>query len=168
MCGCCCDFRRGVIIINTIVAISEALVIVLCATGAWTVYFDTSTQELEEYMKPYIIGEIAMSIVSIMLTSLAIFGAIRFSIKMVLPNFIWLLLGFVISLVMIIYSCAKWEDKDYGYYDYTCTINFPAILISAGWVAFWCYPHIGFIQEVRKGIMTEETYPREKYSCCCV
>jgi uncharacterized membrane protein HdeD (DUF308 family) len=31
----------------------------------------------------------------------------------------------------------------------------------------WVYPSIAFIIEVRKGIMTRETYPREEYSCCC-
>jgi hypothetical protein len=32
----------------------------------------------------------------------------------------------------------------------------------------WIYPHVGLIIEIKKGIMTPETYPREEYSCCCV
>jgi hypothetical protein len=34
--------------------------------------------------------------------------------------------------------------------------------------ALFAYPHIVFIQEMRKGIMTEENYPKEEHSCCCV
>ena len=42
------------------------------------------------------------------------------------------------------------------------------IVISAGITAGFLYPHIGFIMEVKKGIMTRDTYPREEFSCCCV
>jgi hypothetical protein len=34
--------------------------------------------------------------------------------------------------------------------------------------ALFAYPHIVFIQEMRNGIMTEENYPKEEYSICCV
>merc|ERR1712224_807 len=34
-------------------------------------------------------------------------------------------------------------------------------------VALWIYPLVGLIKEINAGIMTEETYPREAYSCCC-
>lgn len=30
------------------------------------------------------------------------------------------------------------------------------------------YPHVVFIQEIRKGIMNEANYPNEQQSCCCV
>lgn len=33
---------------------------------------------------------------------------------------------------------------------------------------FFLYPHVFFIQEMRKGIMTESNYLNEKQSCCCV
>ena len=42
------------------------------------------------------------------------------------------------------------------------------IMISTVCTALFLYPHIGFIMEVKKGIMTRETYPREEFSCCCV
>jgi len=29
------------------------------------------------------------------------------------------------------------------------------------------YPVVGLISEIKSGIMSEETYPREAYSCCC-
>jgi hypothetical protein len=32
----------------------------------------------------------------------------------------------------------------------------------------FAYPHFVLYQEMRKGIMTEENYPKEIHSCCCV
>lgn len=34
-------------------------------------------------------------------------------------------------------------------------------------LAFWLYPSVMLIIEIRSGIMTRETYPREEFSCCC-
>jgi hypothetical protein len=34
--------------------------------------------------------------------------------------------------------------------------------------AFFLYPHILFIKEVRDGIMSKENYENERHSCCCV
>lgn len=34
--------------------------------------------------------------------------------------------------------------------------------------AFFAYPHVVLIREIRAGIMTPENYPREEHSCCCV
>ena len=42
----------------------------------------------------------------------------------------------------------------------------PGIIISAVITGLWMYPLVGFIMEVRKGIMSRETYPREEYCCC--
>lgn len=165
MCYCCCDFRRAVIIVNSIVVILEALVILLVATGTWTYYFDTSTKQLEDHMEPYIIGEVVLSVVSILLSVLAIVGAVRFSIAMVVPNLVWLVLGFFIGIVMVFHSCSEWEDKGSEYY---CEINYGSVAFAVAWVIFWCYPHLMYIKEVKAGIMTEETYEREKHSCCCV
>lgn len=38
-------------------------------------------------------------------------------------------------------------------------------LVVAGCFA---YPHVYFIREVRSGIMSQQNYPIEQHSCCCV
>ena len=39
---------------------------------------------------------------------------------------------------------------------------------AASLVGFSIYPQVGFIREVKLGIMSSETYEtREKYDCCC-
>jgi large-conductance mechanosensitive channel len=34
--------------------------------------------------------------------------------------------------------------------------------------AFWIYPSVMLITEIRSKVMSRETYPREEFSCCCV
>jgi hypothetical protein len=49
--------------------------------------------------------------------------------------------------------------KVYMYITYALTIIFTLL---------WTYPSIFLAMEIKKGIMTKETYPREEFSCCCV
>ena len=35
-------------------------------------------------------------------------------------------------------------------------------------MAFFIYPHVGFLMEMRSGIMTPDNYVNEMHSCCCV
>jgi len=39
---------------------------------------------------------------------------------------------------------------------------------SAIFTFLWVYPSVMLAVEIKKGIMTKETYPREEMSCCCV
>lgn len=32
----------------------------------------------------------------------------------------------------------------------------------------FAYPHFYLMREIQQGIMTEENYPNEEHSCCCV
>lgn len=58
--------------------------------------------------------------------------------------------------------------NDYYYYYCTCSLNMPAVIASGVTMILWVYPHVGFIVQVGKGIMTKDNYAREEYSCCCV
>lgn len=43
-----------------------------------------------------------------------------------------------------------------------------AIVVGIGLViTALVYPHVAYLSEVHRGILTRETYPREEYSCCC-
>mmetsp|Transcript_18958 Transcript_18958/g.46954 ORF Transcript_18958/g.46954 Transcript_18958/m.46954 type:complete len:84 (+) Transcript_18958:1601-1852(+) len=41
-------------------------------------------------------------------------------------------------------------------------------VITAILTLLWVYPSVFLSVEIKKGIMTKETYPREEMSCCCV
>jgi hypothetical protein len=58
----------------------------------------------------------------------------------------------------------EWDDLEkvlntYMYITYAITIVFTLL---------WTYPSIFLAMEIKKGVMTKETYPREAFSCCCV
>lgn len=40
--------------------------------------------------------------------------------------------------------------------------------LGAVLTALWVYPSVFLAVEIKKGIMTKQTYPREEMSCCCV
>ena len=175
-CGCCCDFRRAVIIVDIIVIILEFIAIAMIATGAINYYFSGTddNEELEDHLDPYLKAEMGFSFISILLCILAIVGAAKFNLWMVLPHAVWLVLGWVIGLVLVIRACNSWNEKDteedHVYYtiDYECNINGGQVAFSLVFMILFLYAHVGFMMEVNKGIMSEETYEREKHSCCCV
>lgn len=41
-------------------------------------------------------------------------------------------------------------------------------VITSLFTLLWVYPSVFLSVEIKKGIMTKETYPREEMSCCCV
>ena len=41
-------------------------------------------------------------------------------------------------------------------------------VLTAVLTVLWVYPSVFLSIEIKKGIMTKETYPREEMSCCCV
>jgi hypothetical protein len=87
---------------------------------------------------------IGQAVIQIICQSFGIYGAISFG-----P---YLGVSFVSYIATAIYEVMP------------PTGNIPAALL---YVLFAC-PHFFLIKEIEEGIMTEQNYPNEKYSCCCV
>lgn len=130
------------------------------------------SDEFDEHMKTTVAIGLAVGSVSIICEIAAIFGAVFYNIIPVLINACWLLVAYIIGVASVVSACNDWENKDYTdgiyYYDYTCELRIESFFIAFAIVCLWIYPHIGFIKEVKQGILTRETYEREKFSCCCV
>lgn len=174
-CGCCCDFRRAAIIMNIVIIILEIVAVILVASGYLGSYLygeNTGSNALGKYETI----EMIFSAASIVLSGIAIGGAILFNIWWVALNIIWLIVGFILAIVSSLQYCDDYCDwytdyyDDLSYYDSycTCSINVASVMVAAAFMIIWIYPHVGFIMEVRNGIMSKETYAREEYSCCCV
>jgi fumarate reductase subunit C len=167
-CGFCCDYRRAVIIVNIVIIILEFILIITLTTyGVGFYYQGVSSEAWEEHLETCAIVEIICSIVSIALSSAAIAGAVKYNMFLVGANGVWLIVGYIIALISVLNACNTW-NVEYPYSYYECQVNGFAILVSLVVAGLWAYPHVGFIHEVRKGIMSENTYSREEYSCCCV
>ena len=60
-------------------------------------------------------------------------------------------------------------------FNYVWEIAFTIVLYGVGMnivytnltYVIFAYPVVGLISEIKSGIMSKETYPREAYSCCC-
>ena len=88
-------------------------------------------------------------------------AALRYSICMLCVSIVWQLYCFAIS----IYSQSMNNESVDGSTDgITWTITIITNIIIYG---LYIYPLVGLILEIKKGIMSKETYPREAYSCCC-
>ena len=166
-CGCCCDFRRAVIIVNVINLVLGVIGLVVYVGGSLTsktvpinddairhVYIDAERQSA------IIIG------VGLFFTILGLMGGVKFSIALVAANILWLFVQFITNTILSV-EAIKTIMKEYTG---TATIRQPigTYIVSGIVMLLFVYPHAGFISEIKSGIMSKETYPREEFSCCCV
>ena len=164
-CGCCCDYRRAVIVlavINICISIGYLVFIfVLAAIPGVQVNVDddvvTTTVEDNLPIQAALYG------VSLFCSLCALAGANMYNIPLVALNTLWYVGSFIGGAVILVQTSNQVEEA--------ADVNLlviPNIVVSAVITMLFMYPHIGFMYEVKVGIMSAETYPREEYSCCCV
>ena len=147
-------------IVAGILALLEFLLMILMIfvlTGGYSdLYYGDShvEKEWDDFIKKYEIIEVVFSVVSVILGIGAIVGAFKYNSFFVGLNALWIFVGFVAGIIISVTACNSWEEKDDSYYDYECA-GPPVIayVISFVIIAFILYPHIGFIVEVKKGIL---------------
>ena len=150
-CGCCCDTRRAVIVVNVISMCVAALAIGLTsmaigASGRYASDFDD-----DEYVSAFAeidgkaIGlSIGVLVVGMICQATGIYGAQKF-------NKIGVIIGAIWHALQCIFSIAIFD------------------IAGAIMSGFFCYPHVAFLLELNNGIMTPEKYPNEALCCaCCV
>jgi hypothetical protein len=93
-------------------------------------------------------------------------GANKFNIPLVAINTLWYVRAFIAGIVVTINT----EDElNMAVDDELLSISAgPTIAVNAILMCLFMYHHIGFMYEIKVGIMSFETYPREEYLCCCV
>jgi hypothetical protein len=146
-CGCCCDVRRAVIIVNTvnIVICLFALlgISVLSRIDPATIDDDEARAKIESISDMQIDMGIAEVVIQIICQSIGIYGAVCYNQYLVGVSLLCYVAIFIVDLVQL-------------------------ELLGAIAVAFFAYPSVFFIKQMRNGIMSESTYSIEKHSCCCV
>ncbi|CAB9505563.1 expressed unknown protein [Seminavis robusta] len=172
-CCCCCDYRRAVIAVAIVLGTLEGLVLLYVLSGnylsyACSSYYYGTNRECEEHFQAMATIETIFSITSIVLGIGAIWGAMTFNAFAVGLNAAWIVVGWILGVVFATSMCNAWNNKGSYYECYTVSSNIAALAITAAFSALFVYPHVGFIVEVQKGIMSKETYEMEKFSCCCI
>merc|ERR1712008_57299 len=127
-------------------------------------------------------------IVGIVMTLIALVGAVSFNFIMVALYVFWSVLELIVGIIL---EKGMVDDLLECVGDTTCmndgtssvqvtdqqikdleTVFNTAIMvtyaIAAVFTVLWVYPSVFLAVEIKKGIMTKTTYPREEMSCCCV
>ena len=159
--GCCCDFRRAVIVMAIIGMCFTILsvILVLVGVGAGVAISNTFDDDVVTAANESMAGVgilIAATVVSLLFYIFQLFAALKFNVCMLYTVVVFEL----ISLAFNIYNSTVAAVGAGG-----LTIS---IIIYCLICALIIYPTAGLIKEIKEGIMSVETYPREAYSCCCM
>mmetsp|Transcript_133467 Transcript_133467/g.198389 ORF Transcript_133467/g.198389 Transcript_133467/m.198389 type:complete len:212 (-) Transcript_133467:161-796(-) len=169
-CGCWCDYRRAVIVI----AIVFIILSVIALVGALSSFaipgsaININDDEVLEVWEDNLKTQAILNGISLFFSACALAGARQYNIYLVGSNIIWLIVQWIVGIFL---SIANLDDvntvkDDDLFVEYQP--NVAGYVINALITLLFIYPHAGFIHEVKRGIMSAETYPREEYSCCCV
>lgn len=164
-CGCCCDYRRAVIvlaIINICVSIGYIIVIVAAASIP-TAQVNVDDDQVMQAYEDALPIQAAFYGVTLFCSICALVGANKYNIPLVAINTLWYVGSFIGSSIVTANMANEINDQTD---DVTLPV-IPNIVVSAVLTMLFMYPHIGFMYEVKVGIMSYETYPREEFSCCC-
>jgi len=172
-CFCCCDYRRAVVAISVCYIVYYILLIILSATGAGASLvvrdvIDDMTQEDRDNLED--MG--TMAIVTIVVSVLFLFfniwtlcAALRYSTCMLSTNVLLILVQLGFNIYSF-WATAETADKEYNV-EFNTTNFIVSIVFSIIFYGLYLYPVIGLISEIKSGVMSQATYPREAYSCCC-
>jgi len=165
-CGCCCDYRRAVIVINIIFIIIGVMNILGTITNSQIIRNgqDFNDDAVEDKLKDMNVLNSIFIGLGLAASIASLVGAVSYNIYLVAVNVVWMMIQYIASIIITEKSLNSMEDvtgKDYA-------TPIPYYVVQLIITILFIYPHVGFINEVKSGIMSRETYPREEYSCCCV
>jgi hypothetical protein len=146
-CGGCCDVRRAVIIVNFVsigIAVMGLMGIATLTQMDVTNFDDDTVQSAFTGLDNTSMGALG-AIISFRMTFnvMGIYGAIHYRQYYVGAA----LVAFILSTFMSLWN-----------------LEIVGVVMSS----LFAYPHFFLIKEIRSGIMSVNTYPIEKQSCCCV
>ena len=155
-CGCCCDFRRAVMIIN---GLSIVFGVVLTRRVLFVAAFlrNAPYRYIPEAEIKINTATGVLFAISVVFDIVALVGAIKYNIYMVGANMVWVVVSFVLVLIV------EWILLRGSELSIAPPIGF---LVAAMERVLEVYTHAGFVSQVRAGILTKETYPREQRHWC--
>mmetsp|Transcript_24369 Transcript_24369/g.50579 ORF Transcript_24369/g.50579 Transcript_24369/m.50579 type:complete len:185 (+) Transcript_24369:127-681(+) len=159
-CGCCCDTRRAVILVQIVFQIILGTVsAILYSEGDF--YDDWSnnprvTKDLEDaYRKLAIVAGVGAGV-----GLLVIFGAVTYKAPLIYLGIVMILVENALSIAFLWPAIQDQQEKTGG-------AIWVSLIGPIVWMLVLVYPHIVFASEIKRGIMSPETYDREKQCGCC-
>jgi hypothetical protein len=160
-CGCCCDYRRAVIVMAIIGIVFNSIYLIIFATGSAVggAYAANATDDIameEMAIVSGITGLYAIGYaVGVCFFVFQLFAALKYSKCMLITVLVFDVISLAFGLANAVETSLTSADMAAG------------IIIILVFFALEIYPTVGLLLEIQKGIMSAETYPREAYSCCC-
>ena len=171
-CGCCCDYRRAVIIVNFVSLLLNIMGMIAYFGSTVVVVEQGYIDSIEGFGRLHGI----LTSIGIFFSVVAIIGAYRYNAYLVGMSIGWTILYLFLRTILNHTTSqrlqAAFEQEQLDAYgrivqEYDAPNLVPDIIATIIFIVLLVYPHVGFIYEVRKGILSPETYPREEFSCCC-
>jgi hypothetical protein len=146
-CGCCCDVRRAVIVVN-LLAGTYLLMMVQWIFALVALRYD--------YNYKYW-ALLVMNCLQLVPVGMGIFGAVYYN-------------GWFIGVAALHYTLQFLFICNVSWYNLAMPNDLPLDepIAMAVAMALCAYPHFMLISEIRGGIMSPENYENEQHSCCCV
>jgi len=160
-CSCCCDMRRAVIVLAIIGIVVNAVgftqmlyqTVALGITSGTSSVDDCGWYGFFAFLSAIVVIGFA---IGIGLFVFKLFAALKYNLCMLTTVLVFNFLELVFGLLYAI-----------NIYGGNTGQLIVAIIVVIGVFSAYIYPVIGLIREIESGIMSEETYAREFYSCCC-
>jgi len=177
-CGCCCDYRRAVIIISMVAIVMGVLSILSRAGNGREISSlddDAVIDEVDAILYNYKSSFLILAFCQLLFTVCGLVGALKFKWILVACNIFYAFLNFILHIIVGAKQSREIMSvvEDNGIVndeDTEAVIRFAAVFIYfvVGCCTIaWIYPSIFLVMEMRAGIMTPANYHREKHSCCC-
>jgi hypothetical protein len=169
-CGCCCDFRRAVIILDCCLIFYSVMTLFSLAfpddvrSKQFEVLGIDDDQVQDVLLEMLTITQIIAGC-GVVAFAIAAFGAKTYHTGLVAFGIAYLVLSFVALIVVQVTYTGK--ANDVAQPDTTLAQPITNWITNGVLMALFIYPHVGLISEIKSGIMSAATYPREEYSCCC-
>lgn len=169
-CGIFCDYRRAVIWSD--VALVGLLSFFLVVQRGLEVqvdviyYDDTVSNRVNEIYSEYLSKINSFGYITVLTSFASCISASLFSIWIPAFQIMWLI-SFLIACIIIFRN--MYEELEVVYAttpQAEFTSAAPILMGIAICVTAFLYPHVAYVYEVHRGILTRETYSREERCCC--
>ena len=162
------DYRRAVIVVAILFIVFTGLSLIFSITAASVPGVESvDDDQIQAILDNNTIQTIILSAIGLVMAVVALFGARLYNVPMLCLVVLWFAVNFGVGVWLNIDLINSINEVYRQNGTQEIAISPFGFVLSAVITCLWVYPHVGLIVEIRQGIMSVETYPREEYSCCC-
>jgi len=159
-CGCCCDYRRAVIVLAILGIIFAGFNMITVVT----VMLAQAADLIEDITYFQYVNVLGYGF-SLLVACVSLYGGVKYNVTALRIQIAWLAIWYVVYVVVGIINVTSLDDYLSGGQQ-AITIIY-GIIFQTLFTALAMYPTVYLVKEIRAGTMSAATYDRERHSCCC-